>query len=229
MEPGPSESAPRTVRELRRRWKPAKDRLAGRRLYEPLLIRMHRAFSWLQRVEELPEEEFLDAGLILRWIALGSLFNRWDAAARQPQSERECLSKFLDRIIDLDADGAVAGVIEEHRALLMSIFDDAYLTPFFWQEPTDNRARKTQKTKFDARTWYVQKQYKKILARVMDRVYFQRCQLVHGGATSGSRLNRQAVRHCSTMLGHFLSAILLVIIDHGQEEDWGPLCYPPTQ
>jgi len=31
------------------------------------------------------------------------------------------------------------------------------------------------------------------------------------------------------MLGHLLPALLLVIIDHGYEEDWGPLCYPPHE
>jgi hypothetical protein len=29
------------------------------------------------------------------------------------------------------------------------------------------------------------------------------------------------------MLGHLLPAMLQVWIDHGADEDWGPLCYPP--
>ena len=54
-----------------------------------------------------------------------------------------------------------------------------------------------------------------------------RCQLVHGAATCNGQLNRTALRRCSTMLGHLLNAILLVWIDHGADEDWGPMCYPP--
>lgn len=229
MDSGPTEPPPPSVHDLRRRWKPTKQRLVGSPRHEPLLIRMHRACSWLQRVEELPGEDRLDAELIFRWIALGSLYGRWDAAARQPLGDRDSLPLFLDRIVELDADGAVTGMLERHRRLVMSIFDDAHLTRYFWEAPTDERARKTRKTAFDARTWYQQKKYKMILARLMDRIYFLRCQLVHGGATSGGSLNRTAVRRCSSMLGHLLPAILLVLMDHGQDDDWGPLCYPPTR
>ena len=44
-----------TVRDLRRRWKPTKERLAGIPRYQPILIRIHRSTSWLQRVEEIAE------------------------------------------------------------------------------------------------------------------------------------------------------------------------------
>jgi hypothetical protein len=217
-----------TVRDLRRRWKPTKERLAGDPAHEPFLIRIHRACSWLQRVEEFQAGDgALDAILIFRWIALNSLYGRWDPAARQPMADRDTLPAFLDRVLELDADGRVTGNLQEHRKLVMSIFEDAYLTPYFWEDPSDERARKTQKTKFDARTWYHEGRYKLILDRLMERIYFQRCQLVHGGATSGGRLNRIAVRRCSTMLGHLMPAILLVLIDHGYDQDWGPLCYPP--
>lgn len=54
-----------------------------------------------------------------------------------------------------------------------------------------------------------------------------RCQLVHGAATHNSRLTRTSLRRCSTMLDHLLPAVLVVLIDHGADADWGPLCYPP--
>jgi len=217
-----------TVRDLRRRWKPTKERLIQSGTGEPLRIRIHRAFSWLQRVEELDDPAALDTALIFQWTALNSVYGRWDEAMREPVSDRESLPTFLDRMIELDADERITGVLNEHRKLVMSIFEDAYLTKFFWEHPSDERARKTQKTKFDARTWYQQGQYRLILDRLMERIYFLRCQLIHGGATSGGRLNRTAVRDCSTMLGQLIMAIMLMLIDGGWEEDWGPLCYPPV-
>jgi hypothetical protein len=217
-----------TVRDLRRRWKPTKEQLAGDPAHEPFLIRIHRACSWLQRVEQLQAGDgALDAILIFQWIALNSLYGRWDPDARQPLSDRDTLPAFLDRVLALDADGRITDILEEHRRLVMSIFDDGYLTAFFWEEPSAQRARKTQKTKFDAQTWYHEERYRLILDRLMERIYFLRCQLVHGGATFGGRLNRTAVRRCSTMLGHMIPAILLVLIDYGYEQNWGPLCYPP--
>ena len=67
------------------------------------------------------------------------------------------------------------------------------------------------------------------LERLLERIYLMRCQLVHGAATYGGKLNRASLRHCVTMLGHLLPAILLVLIDYGVDEDWGIMCYPPTQ
>jgi len=217
-----------TVRDLRRRWKLTKEQLRGNPSHEAVMIRIHRAFSWLQRVEELGDGPVLDTALIFQWTALNSLYGRWDEAMREPVSDRGTLPAFLNRIVELDADERIIGVLDEHRKLVMSIFEDAYLTKFFWESPSDERMRKTQKTKFDARTWYQQRQYPPILGRLMERIYFLRCQLVHGGATSGGRLNRTAVRRCSTMLGHLITAIMLVLIDGGWEDDWGQLCYPPV-
>jgi hypothetical protein len=58
-------------------------------------------------------------------------------------------------------------------------------------------------------------------------VYVMRCQLVHGAATYGGKLNRTSLKHCVTMIQKVLPALLLVWIDHGADEDWGPMCYPP--
>jgi hypothetical protein len=59
-------------------------------------------------------------------------------------------------------------------------------------------------------------------------VYLLRCQLVHGAATFGSRLNRIALRQCTNIMRLLLTAMLLVWVDHGADEDWGLLCYPPV-
>ena len=44
-----------TVRDLRRRWKPIKERLNAEQDSHPTAIRVHRAFSWMARVEELED------------------------------------------------------------------------------------------------------------------------------------------------------------------------------
>lgn len=54
-----------------------------------------------------------------------------------------------------------------------------------------------------------------------------RCQLVHGAATHGGKLNRKSLRHCVMMMQRLLPTFLMAWIDHGADEDWGPMCYPP--
>ena len=138
-----------------------------------------------------------------------------------------CWRVFLDRILDLDTDEIVTDVLMDNKPLVMSILEDEYLSRWFWQEPGEERARKSKKVKFAARDWYLDGNWTMILDRLVERVYFLRCQLVHGAASYNGSLNRTAVRRCSTMMEHLLPAILSVWIDHGSDEDWGIMCYPP--
>jgi hypothetical protein len=47
------------------------------------------------------------------------------------------------------------------------------------------------------------------------------CQLVHGAATYGGKLNRVSLKRCvMMMMQRLLPALLLVWIDHGTDEDW---------
>ena len=78
----PGTTSPRTVRDLRRRWKPTKERLQRASSGHPLAIRMHRAFSWMASVEDAGEREQLDEKLIFRWIGLNALYGRW--TSREP-------------------------------------------------------------------------------------------------------------------------------------------------
>ncbi len=111
----------------------------------------------------------------------------------------------------------------------MSLLEDEYLSGFFWQEPSARRAGQSRKAAHDAQTWYIQEQWTLVLDAILDRVYVMRCQLIHGAATYGGKLNRASLRHCVTMLQRLLPAILSVWINHGADEDWGPMCYPPQR
>jgi hypothetical protein len=91
-------------------------------------------------------------------------------------------------MLDLDDADHIVDALMENKPLVMSIFDDEYLSRYFWQEPTDKRASQSKKTKYDARTWYLQGNWTMILDRLIERVYLLRCQLVHGAATYNSSL-----------------------------------------
>lgn len=216
-----------TVHELRSRWKPHKERLQAEREDHPTCIRFHRACSWLAKVEELPKETETDMALIGQWIGFNCLYGQWNEAESSPLPDRESWRGFLERILEIDGSGHVSAVLLAHKNLVLSILDDKYLSSFFWQEPTDKRAGHARRTKQDAQGWYRERRWGPIIERTVDRIYLLRCQLVHGAATHGGQLNRDSLRHCSVMLSHLLPALLLAWIDHGADEDWGRMCYPP--
>lgn len=169
-----------------------------------------------------------DDALVFQWIAFNALYGRWNAERREPISEHDAIDQFVDQVLTVDRSDHIRSVLDEHKKLAMALFDNSYLNRYFWKDPSRESARKTEKAKFNAQGWYVQGDYTLILSGLVERIHFLRCQLVHGAATYEGKLNRTAVQHCPTMLGHLLPAFLLVLIDHGYEQEWGPLCYPPV-
>lgn len=224
----PNTTAHTTVRDLRRRWKPVKDRLTQRQADHPTAIRFHRACSWLAEVEMIDDGQDMDRTLIHQWIAFNALYGQWNERAAEPVGDRECWRRFLDRILALDRDSRLSDMLQREKRLVMAILDDAYLTGFFWKDPSTRRAMQTTRDKRNASTWYIEKRWALVLEQTVDRVYLLRCQLVHGAATCGGGLNRKSLRRCIAMMRHLLPVLLLVWIDHGSDEDWGPMCYPPV-
>ena len=170
-----------------------------------------------------------DLTLLCLWIAFNGLYGQWDNQRREPHADRESWRSFLDRLIALDTSKHLSIMLTKERELVMSVLDDEYLSEYFWEEPSDIRANKSKKSRFDARTWYIEGKWRLIVDRVLERVYLLRCQLVHGAATHGGKLNRESLLRCVQMLRSMMSAVFLVLIDHGGDEDWGLMCYPPLE
>jgi len=216
-----------SVHQLRSRWKPIKERLIAAEADQSTAIRLHRAFSWLQRVEQFQDGQDADLALVCQWIALNSLYGQWNTEKQEPLFDRDCWRRFVDRLLAIDASNHLGTALTEQRDLVMAVLDDEYLSAFFWRDPSDIQASKSKRAKFEARTWYLESKWGMVLDRLLERIHLLRCQLVHGAATFGSQLNRDSLGRCVQMMDHLLVAVLLVIIDHGAEQDWGAMCYPP--
>jgi hypothetical protein len=218
-----------SIRVLRRRWKPHKERLIALGRDQSTLVRFHRACSWLARVEQMAEDEEPDLALVSQWIAFNSLYGQWDAARREPRPDRESWRAFTDSILQLDQDNRVIAALQEHKRLVMSLVDDEFLSGYFWQAPGSQRTGQAKKAKRDAQQWYLDARWRMVVDALLDRIYLMRCQVVHGAATYGGQLNRTSLRHCTLMLKHLITAFLLVWADHGADKNWGPMCYPPIR
>lgn len=227
LTPAATELSPLTVHQLRRRWKPHKERRGEMHENDATSVRLHRAFSWLQRVEELAAGKDLDLAILGQWIAFNAMYGQWDPVKRQTLPDRESWRQFVDKLLGLDSERRLSTLLQEHKRLVIAILEDTYLSNHFWQERTPERAGRSKRAKFDAATRYFEKRWAYILDRNLERVYLLRCQLMHGAATFGGKLNRTAIRQCSVILGHLLPAIVTVLIDHGADLDWRLMYYPP--
>ncbi|HID22116.1 MAG TPA: hypothetical protein EYP14_06910 [Planctomycetaceae bacterium] len=192
-------------------------------------MRFHRACSWLQEAQRLDADTDLDHILIFQWIAFNALYGQWDAERHEPRPDRECWRLFLERMMALDASGRIVSLLRENRGLVLAIVENAYLNRFFWERPNTGKTGSTmRKGRNRVQFLYSHRKWKQALVDVVDRIYLLRCQLVHGAATFGSRLNRKALKHCTMMMGKLVPAFLVVWIDHGADEDWRQMCYPPV-
>jgi len=64
-----------------------------------------------------------------------------------------------------------------------------------------------------------------VLTVIFDRLYVLRNQLVHGGATWNSSVNRCQVRDAAGIMERIVPLIIGIMMDH-PEASWGAPCYP---
>lgn len=64
-----------------------------------------------------------------------------------------------------------------------------------------------------------------LLALVFQRIYTLRNQLMHGGATWNSQVNRAQVQDCANLMGQLVPVVMDVMLSH-PEATWGAASYP---
>lgn len=213
MRPAP-QLAPLDLDTIRRLWKPRRDSYADARLYEENRIRLHRAFSWLERAERCGEAQ-LDDRYLAQWAALMALASRWDEGRGAPVAERTALAAFVRQVSATDHDGIVPATLERERALVTSVFTDRYLARHF--------------DAVDARALVDRRRFDRVAQMMLERCALVHAQLAQGGSTYASRENRTVLKRSSMALDRFTLAALQVFINHGYADDWGGLCWPPAR
>lgn len=124
----------------------------------------------LQRAEEIAESGDLDLSVLTQWIAFNSLYGQWDEETREPVADIVCWRHFLQRMLELDDGSVIVDTLVDNKPLVMTIFEDEFLSRYFWQEPSERRASKSKKTMYDARSWFVMGNWSLILDRTVERI-----------------------------------------------------------
>ena len=224
-----------TVRDLRRAWKPHKELLS--KSYPDgshTAIRFHRACSWLAEVEVLVSDDTgevvdVDKALVYQWIAFNALYGQWNQEENIPKKDISSWRDFNTKIVMLDADELFKQVLLDNREQVETIFNNQFLSNYFWRDPTELTARQSRKDFYSSHTWYLQENWTSILDQLVRRIDFQRCQLIHGAANYNSSDNRGSVALCTEMLDHIVRASMLVYIRYGAYKEWGTMCYAPVK
>lgn len=197
---------------------------------ESLSLRVHRALSWLKPAEI---EDDWDIKFILYWIAFNAAYAK-AVPEDDESSEKDQMTSFFDRLVVLDKDRKIYNAIwSEFSGPIRLLLDNKYVFAPFWRYQRGEVSAKDWELWFATSRKVVQKSLAthdtvKILSSLFPRIYTLRNQIVHGGVTWQSAVNRDQVRDCSALL-ETLVPIFIQIMMENKEGDWDMPSYPVVE
>ena len=189
-------------------------------------IRLHRAISWLKCAEE--HSDNIDLKFITLWISFNACYADNDNH-NISLTEKVRFKAFLERLVKLDEDHQFFKLLwYKFAGPVRLLIDNQYAFKPFWDA---NRGVKIawetyfNQSKIDSRNYLANQQVPELMGLVLDRLYTVRNQLIHGGATYQSKVNRSQVKDASEILS-FLVPLMIDIMITNINEDWGTINYP---
>jgi len=196
-----------------------------------LSLRIHRALSWLDRAEAESNDQ--DAAFIFLWIAFNAAYaNELNDSAFD--NERSIFEEYFGKLTHLDTEQRIYKAIwlrfaQEIRLLLRNKF---VYQPFWkfhngihdyadWEDRFERSKRRTATALSNQDT-------KVILSTLFDRLYVLRNQLIHGGSTWNSSVNRDQVKDGAAILG-FLVPLFFDVMMNNPDIEWGEPYYPVVE
>ena len=192
-----------------------------------LALRVHRAISWLGRAEAEHDDD--DLRFILLWVGFNSAYA--SEVKSEIIGERGIFGAFFETLVALDADRRIYNAVwqrfsQEIRLLL----SNKYVFQPFWNHHNgmpghENWADRLASSQRSIAAAMGKQDTARILSLMFDRLYVLRNQLVHGGATWNSKVNRDQVRDGAAVLGFLLPVFINIMMDNSGH-NWGLPFYP---
>ncbi|HLR86523.1 MAG TPA: hypothetical protein VK064_01420 [Wenzhouxiangella sp.] len=193
---------------------------------EFLSLRVHRALSWLDRAERCRDE---DGTFIFLWIAFNAAYA--NEMGEYQLTESRLFRKFLQRLADLDGNKRLANVIwTQYAGPIRVLLDQKYIFQPFWDHLNGLKGGRNWEEKFrraraGANRALAEHRTGDVLGIVFSRLYTLRNQLVHGGATWNSRVNRDQLRDANAIMGELVPTVIEIMMDNARAH-WGEARYP---
>ena len=198
-------------------------------------LRLRRATSWLARAER--ERDDPDAAFIFYWIAFNAAyaadigFDFDDPLGEPAGSERRRFNDYFHKIVSLDRDGLISDAVLRrfHRSIRPLLLNKFVFQPFWdfynGKQRGDNWESRFAQYNKEVGAALNNEDAATILITLFNRLYVLRNQLVHGGATWNSSVNRRQVRDGAEIMAFMVPAFIDLMLEH-REIDWGPPYYP---
>jgi len=195
---------------------------------ESLSLRVHRALSWLNRAEQETADN--DARFIFLWVAFNAAYANELPDNLKPSQRRQFLG-FLDRLVASDSEGLLYTLVwDRFSGPIRLLIDNKYVFQPFWDfhngaVTEEAWQRAFQKSKQAAYRAMGDENTQRVLDVMFDRLYTLRNQLLHGGATWNSGVNRDQIAQGAAIMGWVVPIVIHLMMNDYQRV-WGAACYP---
>lgn len=197
----------------------------------PLTLRVHRALSWLLRAEG--EADDLDVRFLLSWIGFNAAYagDVSLALGQESQRERDVFMRFFVTLVGFDGQHRLYNMVWQRFAQeIRVLLGNRHVFAPFWLHHNgvagfaDWRDR-MEREDVAIRSALARHDTATLLSIVFGRLYVLRNQLIHGGATWNSSVNRAQVRDGAAILSCLLPLFVDLMMDNPAHE-WPMPHYP---
>lgn len=193
---------------------------------EGLRVRIHRGISWLARAEQ--EVDDPDAAFIFLWIALNAAY-----AHEFGFEERELVQirRFIAVLEEHDVEQRLHAVLfRQFSGPIRTLIDNRFVYEPFWRALREHDGSGRWEQHFSdsretAMRAVLDKRVDVLLQVILDRLYMLRNQLLHGGTTWASSVNRAQLRDGVAILGTLVPVILKLMVEM-KDVELGQEIYP---
>ncbi len=195
---------------------------------ETMGLRVHRSISWIGRAEEAEDD---DARFIFLWIAFNAAYADEEEFRGLAPAERDAFSDFFRKVVGFDPGQRIYNAIwENFTGPIRVLLQNKFVFNPFWQHQNGIDGFRDWEQRFRAAEHRFLRALQgrdtvQVLSFVFDRLYVLRNQLVHGGSTWNSSVNRGQVRDGTAILAFLMPVFVDVMMDN-PHEDWGRPFYP---
>lgn len=188
-------------------------------------VRLHRALSWLKKAEQQTD---LDGIFIFLWISFNAAYAQDEL---RDKTERDHLQRFFNCIIACDRDQQLYKIITDiYSGPVRLLLDNKFAFQPFWNalkdhDSSNNWEELQESLNKNALRLHFSHELDKGIQIIFERLYTLRNQLIHGGATCGSSLNRAQLQNATQILADILPTMLDIMIKN-PATDFGEIVYP---
>ena len=190
--------------------------------------RIERCRSWIAQAKRHKDNK--DLSFICWWIAFNALYDYEDESFERGR-QRSLQQAFFGKVIDFDGNDRVyRTVLMGFDGFIKALIQNKHVFEPYWEHRNGNPAHADWSSKFarSKRQFNIAKDSQdtsSVLYHVFDRLYTLRNQVVHGGATHGSRRNRNSIEGGRDIMSQLVPVFLDIIVDNPDLDLGRPFYY----